>query len=313
VPAPPLPNERVRDIHRLLAEGLTFREIVKALDVGIGTVSRYAKELPEEPATAPAGDGPPPLPDPVDLPYTPYAIDTPGAWLIVSDLHLPYHDRATVEAAVGEARRRNVAGVLLNGDILDSHEISSHDQDPRAKRYREEVEVGKRFLAWLRGQLPTARIVYKSGNHEDRLERYILARAPALFELENVDLPGLLHLADFGVDHVGDRRVITLGKLNVIHGHEYRGGVSTPVNPARGLYLKARSVAICGHWHKTSEHHERNIRGQAEAAWSVGCACALAPRYNPLSNWNHGFALVDVESDGTFSVSNRRVMGGKAV
>jgi len=252
-------------------------------------------------------------PEPVVLDCGPYDVDTAGTWLVVSDMHLPYHDRVALELAVREAVRRRVVGVLLNGDVLDSHELSDHEKDPRAARYVAEVEAGRRLLVWLRSSLPRARLIYKEGNHEERLTRYVFNRAPALFGLEAVTLPELLGCVGLGVEWVSDRRVVRLGNLNVIHGHEYRGGVSAPVNPARGVYLKARSVVLCGHWHRTSEHHERNIRGKSEAAWSVGCVCQLSPRYAPLNNWNLGFAFVRVGRDGGFEVDNRRVLSGKVV
>jgi len=253
------------------------------------------------------------LPDAHREEYTPHTITTPGTWLILSDIHCPYHDRTTIELAVREAKRRGVVGVILNGDTLDSHEVSRHDKDPSAPRYVEEIATCRKLLAYIRGQLPAAEMVLKEGNHEERLGAYIIQRAPALFGLEGIDIPALLHLADIGAEWITGRRVIALGKLNVIHGHEFPGGCTSPVNPARGLYLKARSVAICGHHHQTSEHHARNIRARPEAAWSLGCACFLFPRYMPLNNWNHGFAFAEIDARGEFSVDNKRVFGGKIV
>jgi len=252
-------------------------------------------------------------PDPLIAEYTTYDIDTRGTWLILSDLHIPYHDRRAIEIAVEAATKRRIDGVLLNGDVLDSHEISEHDKDPRALRYVEEVRIALQFLRWLRKKFPRARIIYKEGNHEERLSRYVLKNAPAIFGLEGLSVPDLLHCEELRIDWVGDRRVIRLGRLNVIHGHEYRGGISTPVNPARGLYLKARSVVLCGHWHRTSEHHERDIRGRSEAAWSVGCLCQLAPRYCPLNNWNMGFAFIHLGKDGQFEIENKRILNEKVV
>lgn len=303
-------------IRRTLAEcGGNVTETARRLGVTRNTVRAHRGDA--APAAMPMGKheqpAGPDMPAAVAAEYAPHVIDRAGWWLVLSDIHAPYHDRTTLELAVGEARRRGAVGVILNGDTLDSHEVSRHDRDPSAPRYVEEVEVVKRLLAWLRGQLPRAELVAKEGNHEERLQRYIVGRAPALFGLEGIDLPSLLKLRDVGCEWVGDRRPVALGKLNVIHGHEYPGGAASPVNPARGLYLKARSVALCGHHHQTSEHHARDIRGQAEAAWSVGCACFLHPAYMPLNNWNLGFALVEVASDGTFRVENRRVLGGKVV
>ncbi len=253
----------------------------------------------------------PAMPDAHAEAYEPFRIDDAGRWLILSDIHVPYHDRTTLELAVAEAKRRGVVGVLLNGDTLDSHEVSNHDRDPTAPRYVEEVEKGKQLLAWLRGQFPAARIVLKEGNHEERLSRYIIQRAPALFGLEGIDLPALCHFKDYGAEWVKDKRVIQLGKLCVVHGHEYRGGGG--VMPARWLYLRTRYVAMCGHFHRSSEYGDRDIRGKEERAWSLGCACFLYPKYMPLNSWNHGFAFVEVAGDGAFSVDSRRVFAGKMV
>lgn len=250
----------------------------------------------------------PRLPAAVDRPYLPLHIDDPGWWLCLGDCHIPYHDARTIETAVEEARKAKVVGVLLNGDIVDSHELSTFDRDPSAPRYIQERAAALQFFAYLRHRLPKARIILKEGNHEERLTRYLLRNAPALFGLEAVQFSRIFELDRYGIEHVGDSRVIRLGKLNVIHGHEYRPRVQTPVNPARGIYLRARSVVLCNHFHQTSEHHAKDILGQPEAAWSVGCACDLSPRYMPLNNHNHGYAMVRLDEDGTFAVRNRRVL-----
>lgn len=255
----------------------------------------------------------PRLPEPIDLSTRPYRLPEPGWWLLLSDVHLPFHDRPTVEAAVAAARKRRVAGVLLNGDILDFHELSRWDKSPDDPRYVAEVTAGREFLAWLRHRLPGAVIVYKIGNHEARLRSYLIQKAPALFGLDVLTVPGLLQFADHGVELVEDLQLIQAGKLHVLHGHEYRPMIQTPVNPARGLFLRAKSVAICGHFHQTSEHHEPNIAGKPQGAWSVGCACNLSPPYMSLNRWNNGFALVHFDRGGEFSVENKRVMNGSVV
>lgn len=313
--ASPELQQRIRETY---ARTGSISATARALGVQRSTVRRYidreprqASELPRgkhEAAVFEAAHG---LPDPHPETYAPFRIDTPGRWLILSDIHTPYHDRATIELAVSEAKRRGVVGVLLNGDTLDSHEISTHDKDPSAPRYVEEIATGRKLLAWLRGQLPSARLVLKEGNHEERLSRYIIQRAPALFGLEGIDLPALLHFADIGAEWVADKRVIELGKLPVLHGHEFRG--SGGVNPSRWLYLRTHGTGACGHFHRTSEHNERDVLQRERRTWTLGCACYLTPRYMPLNSWNHGFAIVEVAADGTFSFENKRVMGGRVV
>ncbi len=249
--APPELIERIREAYQRTG---STRKTARECGCSEGTVAKY-RALPAQ-ATQPVANGTDlprgkhetvtvasGLPDAHHESYEAFKIDTPGSWLILSDIHVPYHDRTTLELAVAEAKRRGVVGVLLNGDTLDSHEISNHDREPSAPRYIDEVDTGRRLLAWLRSQFPKSRIVLKEGNHEERLSRYIIQRAPALFGLEGIDLPGLMHFKDYGAEWVTDKRVIALGKLCVVHGHEYRGGGG--VMPARWLYLRAKYVSMC--------------------------------------------------------------------
>lgn len=255
----------------------------------------------------------PSLPQPIAIPFTPFQIKDPGWWLLLNDLHIPFHDPTTIELAVQAARKHQAVGVLLNGDILDFHQLSRWDREPTAARYVVERQMGLEFFAYLRHRLPKARIVYKYGNHEERLALYFLRHAPELYELDVVQLPALMKLAEFGIEPVSDQRVVRMGPLNILHGHEYKPGIQAPVNPARGLFLRAKSVAACGHFHQTSEHHEPTVTGKPQGAWSVGCACDLHPRYMPLNKWNLGFALVHLDRGGYFSMTNLRVMDGKVV
>lgn len=251
----------------------------------------------------PVSDG---LPDPIRMSYDPLQIDDVGTWGIISDVHLPYHDLNTIRKWADECKRRNVVGLVLNGDILDCYQLSSHYKDPTKARFRQELDAGKSFLKWLRQQFPKARIVYKEGNHDDRLRRYIAERAPALFDVQELDLRVLLGLDDLGVEWIADKRVIELGKLSVVHGHEFRGGGG--VNPARWLYLRTGASALCGHFHRSSEHHETTLDRRQVGVWSVGCACYLYPEYDPNNKWNHGYALVELSQNGHYSVTNRKIL-----
>lgn len=254
------------------------------------------------------------LPEPIDRPFLPFDLQASGRWAVFSDLHLPFHDKRVVELAIDEAVGQGVEGVLLNGDVLDAHQLSKFDRRPDDVRFVEEIRQGRQFLAYLRQRLgPKPRIVYKLGNHDERLLLYLCRKAPELFGLDVLELSYLLRFAEYGIEEVADRRVVLLGRLHAVHGHEYQPSISVPVNPARGLFLRAKGNALCGHWHQTSEHHEPTISGKPQGCWSTGCCCQLSPPYSPLSRWNHGWATVTVGRGGQFSVQNRRVIGGEIV
>jgi len=85
------------------------------------------------------------------------------------------------------------------------------------------------------------------------------------------------------------------------------------VNPARGLFLRAKASILAGHNHQTSAHHENDINGSQTACFSTGCLCDLQPDYRPFAftKWNHGAAIVELNKEGNFSVDNFRIIEGK--
>lgn len=311
-------------IHELKAAGLSHaaigREVGRSKTAVHNTLCRprpvegkaSAAHLPAPSLPDPAPEaGGPRLPEPVVQTYEPYRVDGAGTWGVLCDPHLPYHDKQTIEAWADECRSRGVAGLLLNGDVLDCYQLSHHYREPDKGRFRDELEAGQQFFAWLRSRFPKARICYKLGNHDERLRRYLADRAPALFDIPECDLPALLHTDKYGIEVVANKRVVRLGKLSVVHGHEFaRGG---GVMPARWLYLKAGATALCGHFHQPSHYTFRTLDDREQSVWSVGCACYLKPEWLPNNQWSHGYAVVRVDADGSFQVDNRRVMHGRVV
>jgi predicted phosphodiesterase len=254
-----------------------------------------------------------PLPKSLAVPHKIVEINNPGVWLILADTHLPHHDENTINLALRTAKRMGAIGILLNGDILDSAQISRHERHNSAIKYRDEISMGISFLRHVRETFPKARILYKEGNHEQRLEKYIDNKADALEGLEGMNLSSFLKMKDARVEWFPSGTIIKLGKLPTIHGHEFGGSGGGGVSPARWLYSQAGDCCVMGHCHRTSEHHERTLLGYIAATWTVGCACDLSPHWRLINKWNLGFAIVEVDRSKDFLMSNKRIVSGKVV
>lgn len=241
------------------------------------------------------------------------AYDLPiGLWLILSDLHCPMHVVKAVESAVDWGKRNKVNGVLLNGDFQDCGEVAFWPG--RKIDFEDEVEITLDTLDWLCKEFKGKRIIWKPGNHEDRLENYYNSHAPAIADMPHAGLEICLGLESRGITYLERKQMVMAGRLPIFHGNEFRGG-NLSVNPARWLYLKAKASSACAHFHRTSEHTEVDVNDKMITCWSFGCLSDLRPDYNPFgSSWNHGFALVDIGKDGRFEVENRRILStGKVV
>jgi len=184
--------------------------------------------------------------------------------------------------------------------------LSSFVRDPRKRSFQSEREMGWRVLDKIRESFPDAVIYFKEGNHEERWQKYLRVHAPEIFDTEEFSLDIILKLGERGITFIGDKLRVKAGKLTILHGHEYRGGAMS-VNPARWLFLRTKGSAICGDFHRTSEHTSVDVDGEIIGTWSVGCLSELNPEYAPLNDWNHGFARVRVNKDETFKVTNLKI------
>ena len=236
---------------------------------------------------------------------------------VISDAHWPFHDlrrepdgsySGAYLTAIEWLRNCGVDTVLLNGDMMDCYNLSSHEKVENNRSWKWELDAARTMVKHLRQFFgDKVRIVYREGNHEERLKRYLAQKAK---ELEGtIVLEELLGLNEQGIEWVEERAKVKAGKLWIDHGHEWFGGGG--VNPARNYRMKAVDNVMVGHVHKTStDLFRRPLDGTFIAGWSVGCLCDLNPRYAPRNNWNHGVALVELEAQGNFTVHNKVILQG---
>lgn len=236
--------------------------------------------------------------------WLPYELSE-DRYMILSDVHLPYHSVMALEAAFEYGYKKGIKNIILNGDCLDFYQLSRFERNPDYRKFAEELETWHEFIKVLQTNF-TGQIVYKEGNHEERYGKFIAARAPELYGVNDFNLPQLLKLDAYGVQWVSEKRPMHFGDLTVIHGHEYSFGVFSPVNVARGLFLRAKTSSICGHHHQTSQHQERDLRGNEVITYSVGCFSELHPAYAPLNKWNWGMAIIE-RNGNEFEVDNQRI------
>ena len=243
--------------------------------------------------------------------WKPLAINTPEQALILSDVHIPFHDPQALEVALDYGEKRKPTLIILNGDIADHYAISRFATDPSKRDFPEEVASVIYFLKGLRERFRKCRIIYKLGNHEERWQAYMRMKCAELLGIRAFNWDEIFELKKYGIELIEQKRPIALGALNIIHGHEYSFPIASPVNPARGFYLRAKTHVLGGHLHQTSQHSEKNLEGKVISAWSTGALCELHPEYRPLNNWNHGFAFVVSGKDRSFHVDNLRIVDGK--
>jgi predicted phosphodiesterase len=244
-------------------------------------------------------------------PWIPHDLGVVGRVGILSDIHVPYHDETAVRAAVAHLQAEKVDALLLNGDWADFYSISRHEKNPKHRNFRNELTAVRTFLKWIRQEFHGIPITVKLGNHEERLEKWLWQHAPEISDDPIMGIDNWCGMPALDMTLVKDKRIVMAGSLPILHGHEKGNGISSPVNQARGAFMRLHHTVLEGHGHRTSTHSEPDMMGKETVCFSTGCLCDLRPAYAVLNKWNHGAAIVTVHDDRSFDVENFRIQGGK--
>ena len=233
----------------------------------------------------------------------------------ISDLQVPFHDSQAIETAFTWLKNKGINTLFLNGDTMDFYQLSNFQKDPRKRDFKQEYYTILQTLEYIRNFFPDITIYANiQANHELRYERYMMIKAPELLSLElpETRLEDLLKLSSFGIIPLRGHHHIMIGKLPVVHGHTLFNGQTSPVSTARTVYMKAKSSAIASHCHQVSEYTVRvPFANEIHTCWTTGCLMNLNVEYNQHgNNYQHGFAYIETDRDGSYRVENKRILNG---
>jgi hypothetical protein len=86
-----------------------------------------------------------------------------GNFLVISDLHIPYHHKASFEFLAAVAREYECESILNVGDVVDNHSGSYHEAEPDAMSPEEEYSKTKKYIHELHEMFDE--MVITTGNH----------------------------------------------------------------------------------------------------------------------------------------------------
>lgn len=227
----------------------------------------------------------------------------PQLWVVLSDLHVPFHDGPLVRKVLALIRRERPRGVILAGDYLDLFSLSSYSadslEDLRGVTLCGEYGSGNVLLnevdrACRRG----TKKVYLYGNHEDRYFREKRRGDRGKYGNSFLSPTEALRLRERGWEVYEDWKQdsYALGPhLEVMHG------VSVAVNAAKVHLELAQGSVMFGHTHRIMSY----VAGR-RAAFGLGCLCQVGHKgfhYMPALHrrrWASGFGLVRLDGSGDF-------------
>ena len=237
----------------------------------------------------------------------------------------PFHDEAAMDVALQitafleETDRLDY--VINLGDFLDLPSQGRFDQEAGfAGTTQKAIDRGHLFLQQQRAAAgPDAHIVLIEGNHDRRMEKFILSNSAAAWglkranmdELPVMSLPYLLRLDEIGVEYIDAYPAGAFWltpTIRAVHGNKARSNGSTAA-----AYTNAdpHISTIFGHAHRL-EVQSRTVFNRdgaiQSAAVSPGCLCRVdgaVPSVNGsthtdgspakyFENWQQGVVVISI-------------------
>lgn len=214
--------------------------------------------------------------------------------LIMSDAHWPYHDLRAYDITLEISKDiPELHEITLNGDMQDCLSLSLHPKNPRftATVETEYLSVRDR-LQELRVLHPNVKMTYLEGNHENRLKRYLGAKAPELYGM--IKAEDLMGLTEYDVSWV------SYSKTQKHHINEHlitrHKPISSGENHVSGTLKRALCNVMYGHLHKRAESSIVSLDGQVFKAMSLPCLAdknhaVMDYNENP-EQWQLGFSII---------------------
>lgn len=210
--------------------------------------------------------------------------------------------------------------VLLLGDYVDFYCVSQYGKDPRVGTLlMDEVLSVREGLDELDRLFPQAKKVYLEGNHEWRLERYLVSRAPELFGITEcrflfeLNRRPLWSYIPFGRSQQFD--IFDTGLL----------AFHRPKASAPKIHIQRTGVSsIYGDIHKIERAHTVSLDGKHLTALCPGWLGDVSSRvfdYMPATpQWQLGFAIVFLDTSSNefhveqFEIKNHAtILNGKKI
>tara|TARA_R100000152_G_scaffold7533_1_gene2920 strand:+ start:446 stop:1225 length:780 start_codon:yes stop_codon:yes gene_type:complete len=237
--------------------------------------------------------------------------------IVTPDKHFPIHDQKAINVVCKGIELVKPDAYVDLGDTGEWEHFSTHYWKGRFAKPMEDLIplLNKDVKAVNKGMDQIDRSLNKvgcnerhfvQGNHEVWLDKFV-TRYPYLDQYMTYNA---LKLKERGYNYhpYNKQKGLKIGKLNFTHGK-----FTSKYHSFKHLDVYGESI-MYGHTHDL-QRHTKTHRGGTISAWSLGCLKDIEADEDwlrgSLTNWNHGFAIVDFFKNGNFNVQIVEIIKGK--
>lgn len=244
----------------------------------------------------------------------------------------PTHDPHAIDATLALLQEIRPDRIIMLGDNLDLPDFGKYRLSPA---FQQTTQATIDYATGVVARLHAAEIDWLAGNHEERLQNWLMDNARAAFGLRQgikpeswpvLSVPHLCRLDDYGVTyHPGypASDVWLTDNLKIIHGDRVKSRGSTAHK-----YLDEQKVSVIyGHIHRREKAYRtrEDIDGPAEImAASPGCLARIdgavpstrqgldldGRPLHRVEDWQQGIAIVTIHDD-SWQYEDVRISDGR--
>ena len=226
---------------------------------------------------------------------------------VINDTHHCLQDQRAVDLALDVFEDIQPEVLFLNGDILDAFNLNFYSpKHPEIQfKLEDEFNSARLFLEDCRKRLPNAKIIYNAGNHEHRVDRFIIAYAKPFWGLLSVEKQ--LRLDDLEIEYYPYNNAYNVKGTSLYLQHS---PPSYGENGARTSLLKKPGASfIYGCTHRMQAAHVTHANGEVHSVYfngwlgSIDATPEHAQVFSYIKNhltWQQCFAIVTVDEPHFF-------------
>jgi hypothetical protein len=237
--------------------------------------------------------------------------------LLGADAHAPRHDRPTWRAFLQAARTLPLGGdgvpaAVLMGDTLDLASLTRHEvvEDDAGVTLEDEYDGGNEFLDEFDGALSENPFVRRNvrrhgvrsgkrreflqGNHEYRLDRYLMSADLPKNRRRPPRVPEALRLRERGWNYVGRDKQ----EPYMIGGLAFHHGIFYPKHHAARHADELAVSNVYGHTHRGQQYARRAVGRGLVVATGLPALRTLVREWEHLkaaafTGWSNGWGIVE--------------------
>ena len=234
--------------------------------------------------------------------------------VVAGDFHIPFHDIDALNLFFKFIKSTRPDTIILNGDIIDCYKLFKNEQTPiSSAEFEHEVDLTRQVLQRIRNTCPDSEIIMIEGNHEFRLRKYLIQRAPHLYKLllggffDNSNsgtlMDYLLNCWKYKIEYIPLKENMNKFSHNYIQIQDIFIGHFDKVTKHAGYTAKNLREdmgvnIVQSHTHRIGSSYKTFLDG-TRFGLEIGCLC-YDPTYQNACDWQLGFLFAYMENDKKF-------------